>query len=49
MSVSLTLSIAGADAAKLKKRITEEAMRQGMSISEYVVMCVAEHLRKENS
>ena len=47
MSVSLTLSIAGPDAAKLKQRIAKEATDQGLSISEWVVQAIAEYLRKE--
>ena len=46
MSVSLTLSIAGPDAIKLKNRIFEEATKEGLSISEWVVRACAEFLRK---
>lgn len=47
MSVSLTLSIAGEDAAKLKARIYETAIKSGMSISEWMVQAAVEKLRKE--
>ena len=46
MSVSLTLSIAGPDAAKLKERIVKEALKNGMSVSEFVVNCVVIYLRE---
>ena len=46
MSVSLTLSIAGPDAAALKARIVKEALKNGMSVSEFVVMAVAQYLRE---
>ena len=46
MSVSLTISIAGPSAAQLKERIAKEAVKNGMSISEFVVMCVAHYLRQ---
>ena len=46
MSVSLTVTIAGREeASKFKEKIKEEAMKQGMSISEFVVGCIAEYLR----
>ena len=47
MSVSLTLSIAGPEAAKLKNRIYEEATQEGLSISEWMIRAAAEYLRKE--
>ena len=46
MSVSLTLSIAGENAAKLKERIVKEALKNGMSVSEWVIMTVVQYLRE---
>ena len=47
MSVSLTISIAGPDAARLKQLIFEDATKEGLSISEWIVRAAAEYLRKE--
>ena len=47
MSVSITLTVAGEAAPQLKERIRQEAMGRGMSISEFIVMAIAEFLRKE--
>lgn len=47
MSVSLSFTISGPEAAKLRERIREEALGRGMSISEFIVMAIAEFLRKE--
>ena len=45
MSVPLVVTIAGAEAEKFKERIRQEAFKLGMSVSEYVVMAVAEYIR----
>lgn len=47
MSVSLTFSIPGPDAQAFKDRIQKEATAQGMSMSEYIVESIAEHLRNQ--
>ena len=46
MSVPLSITIPGPDAAKLKERIQKEAQGQGLSISEWVVEAIAEKLRR---
>ena len=49
MSTSITFSVAGAQAEALKEKIREEAMKQGLSMSEFIVMCVAEYMRTHES
>lgn len=46
MSVTLSITIAGPDAAKIKELMREKALKQGMSLSEFVVDCIAERLEK---
>lgn len=45
MSVSITITIPGPDAPKLKKRLWEEAQRRGWSLSEYCVEALAHYMR----
>jgi len=47
MSTSVTFTIAGPDAAKLKQRIQDEALIQGLSMSEWITNAVAEYLRNQ--
>ena len=48
MSVSITFTVAGEAAPQLKERIKEEATKKGMSVSEYIVWALAEHLRRQD-
>lgn len=48
MSVAVSFTIPGEDALKLKKRIQEEALRRGLSMSEWITEAIAEYLRREN-
>lgn len=47
MSVPISFTIPGPDAAKLKERIREESMRRGISMSEWLVEAIAEYLRSQ--
>ena len=50
MSVSVTFTIPGReDAAAFKARLNEEAMKRGMSLSEWLVEVIADHLRNQNA
>lgn len=42
---SITFSIPGPEAPQLKKKIQDEALKRGLSVSEYVVECVAAYMR----
>jgi hypothetical protein len=42
---SITFSIAGKEGPLLKKRIEEEALKRGLSVSEFVVEAVVDYLR----
>lgn len=44
----MSFTIPGPDAVKLKKRIQEEAFRQGLSMSELIVECIADYFRRGN-
>lgn len=48
MSVSVTFTVAGQQAAELKERIRKEATAQGISVSEWITNACAEQLRKQN-
>ena len=48
MAVPLNLTIAGPDAAAFKRKIQAEALKRGLSVSEYVVDAIAEAMRREN-
>lgn len=48
MAVTITFSIPGTDAPKFKKRIQDESLKRGLSVSEFLVEAVAEFLRSEN-
>jgi hypothetical protein len=45
MSVPMTISIPGPQAQAFKDRLQEEARRQGISLSEWVVEACADYLR----
>ena len=45
MSTSITFTIAGQEAEKLKSLIREKATQEGMSVSEWIVQACAEYLR----
>lgn len=49
MSVSVTFTVAGAQAAALKERIKKEATDRGISVSEWITEACAEYLRSQNS
>jgi hypothetical protein len=47
MSKNLTISVGGENAEKLIQRIREEAIKKGLSMSEYIVEAIIERLRNE--
>lgn len=49
MSIPLNITIPGKQAQAFKDRIKEEAVRQGISVSEYVVEAIAEYLRNHQN
>lgn len=44
LSISCTFTIAGEEAGKFKERIRQEALNQGLSMSEYIVKAVKAYL-----
>lgn len=49
MSVPLSVTIAGAQAAEFKEKVRQEALNRGMSMSELVVEALADYLRKSSN
>jgi chromosomal replication initiation ATPase DnaA len=49
MSASVTFTIAGKDAEKLKQVIQEKAVQNGLSVSEWITETVVERLRNEKN
>ena len=49
MSTSITFTVAGPEAEKLKERIRAEAFQRGLSMSEWIVEAIADYLRKEQN
>lgn len=49
MSVSVTFTVAGAQASALKERIKKEATERGISVSEWITEACAEYLRHQKS
>ncbi len=48
MSASVTFTIAGGDEAEaFKRKIREEALKKGVSVSEYITEAIAEYLRSQ--
>ncbi len=45
MSVNLSFTIPGKEAAKFKKMLKQTAIEKGMSLSEMIVEAIAEYLR----
>jgi hypothetical protein len=45
LMASITFSIGGQEGPLLKKKIKEEALKRGLSVSEFCVEALAEYLR----
>ena len=48
MSVTITFTVAGFEAPKLKERIREEAIARGVSVSEWITDAIVEYLRGDH-
>ena len=48
MSVMMSFTVAGEDAAKLKEKVRELALQEGLSMSEWIVDAIVEKIRNNN-